>query len=323
MKKLVWGIIGCGDVAEVKSGPAFQQIKDSELLAVMRRDTEKARDFAQRHNVPVWYDDAEELLNDSRINAVYIATPPSTHVELTLKAIKAGKNIYLEKPMAMDSQEAVSIIKALEQSKSKLTVAHYRRKLPAFLKVKELLEEKSIGAVRFADIKILQPPKSDLIAESDENWRIDPAISGGGYFHDLAPHQIDLMYHFFGETQQIEGFSSNQNPSYPADDIVNGIIRFKNEVHFNGIWSFNVSAADQNDECIIYGSKGAISFSFFGDKVFLKSEDRSEEFNFEPLPHVQLPMITATADYFLGRGKNPCSAEDGLVVMKIMDRFCS
>jgi predicted dehydrogenase len=191
-------------VAEVKSGPAFQQIKDSELLAVMRRDTEKARDFAQRHNVPVWYDDAEELLNDSRINAVYIATPPSTHVELTLKAIKAGKNVYLEKPMAKNSQECTKIIKALEDSKSKLTVAHYRRKLPAFLKVKELLEEKSIGAVRFADIKILQPPKSDLVADSDENWRIDPAISGGGYFHDLAPHQIDLMYHFLEKLSRLK-----------------------------------------------------------------------------------------------------------------------
>ncbi|MDT0687747.1 Gfo/Idh/MocA family protein [Autumnicola psychrophila] len=323
MKKLVWGILGCGDVAEVKSGPAFQKIYNSELLAVMRRNAVKAEDFAKRHNVPTWYNNAEELLKDSRINAIYIATPPSTHVELTLKAIQAGKNIYLEKPMAINAQESARIIEALNKSKSKLTVAHYRRKLPAFLKVKELLENMSIGEIRFADIQILQSPKSKLIADSDENWRIDPAISGGGYFHDLAPHQIDLMYQFFGEPEYVQGISGNQNNLYPADDIVNGIIRFKSGVQFRGIWCFNASEKDQKDECTIFGSHGSISFSFFGDKVVLNSEEHSETFDFEPLPHVQQPMIKATVDYFLGNAENPCSAEDGLAVMNIMDRFCS
>lgn len=322
MDKVVWGIIGCGDVAEVKSGPAFQKIKNSELLAVMRRDPEKAKDFALRHQVPHWYDNAEELLENSRINAVYIATPPSTHLEITLKAIAAGKNIYLEKPMALNRTEAEKISAALSKSNSKLTVAHYRRKLPAFIKVKELLEQKQIGEVRFADIHILQSSKPGIVAETGKNWRTTPEVSGGGYFHDLAPHQLDLMYHYFGEIISAEGFSANQAGNYEADDIVNGLIVFKNGVQFRGIWSFNIAEADKKDSCTIYGSQGSIKFSFFGDKVSLRTNGNTEDFQFDPVPHVQQPMIEATVQYFLGNAANPCSAEEGLTVMKLMDSFC-
>ena len=80
MNAVKWGIIGCGDVTEVKSGPAFNKVKNSSLVAVMRRDGEKARDYAHRHNVPKWYSDAEALINDPDVNAVYVATPPSSHV---------------------------------------------------------------------------------------------------------------------------------------------------------------------------------------------------------------------------------------------------
>ncbi len=319
----MWGIIGCGDVAEVKSGPAFQKIANSELLAVMRRNANKAKDFAERHQVPFWYDSVENLLENPEINTVYIATPPSSHLEITLKAIEAEKHVYLEKPMALSAEEAETILKALEKSTTKLTVAHYRRKLPAFLKVGELLERQVIGQIRFAEIKILQPPKSSLIADSEDNWRIKPSISGGGYFHDLAPHQLDLMISFFGEINDFRGFSSNQQNLYKADDIINGIISFKSGVQFSGLWCFNISEKDKKDQCIIYGSKGSISFSFFGDKVSINSQTGKEVLHFDTIPHIQQPMIQAAVEYFLGKANNPCSAEDGLSVMKVIDRFCN
>lgn len=271
--KISWGILGCGDVAEVKSGPAFQKCKNSELLAVMRRNSAKAEDFAKRHNVELWYDDADELLKNKHINAVYIATPPASHLEYTLKAIKAGRDIYLEKPMTRTADEAQQILNALEKSKVKLTIAHYRRRLPAFLKVKELLQNKEIGNIRFAKIEILQPLKSDIIVETDKNWRVDPEVSGGGYFYDLAPHQLDLMYEFFGSIEAMQGFSKNQAASYKAVDIVNGIVSFKNGVQLQGLWCFNVAEKDKKDQCIIYGSEGTITFSFYGGKVVLASEN--------------------------------------------------
>ena len=112
LKAVRWGIIGCGNVTEVKSGPAFQKAERSNLVAVMRRDGAKARDYAQRHGVPRWYDDAQALINDAEVDAVYVATPPSTHKLYALMAIAAGKPVYVEKPMAMDAAECEAIIAA-------------------------------------------------------------------------------------------------------------------------------------------------------------------------------------------------------------------
>ncbi|MDW5288250.1 Gfo/Idh/MocA family oxidoreductase [Formosa sp. PL04] len=322
MNKIVWGIIGCGDVAEVKSGPAFSRIEHSELKAVMRRNLAKAEDFAKRHNVKYWYDNAAQILEDPDINAVYIATPPASHLQYTLDAINAGKHVYLEKPMALNTTEAKQIVVALKRSKTKLTVAHYRRHLPAFLKVKELLCENKIGEVLFADIQILQSRKSNLIAKSDVPWRLDPKVSGGGLFHDLAPHQLDLMYTYFGDYTSAIGFSRSKN-NQEADTIVNGIIQFKNGIQCRGVWSFNSAEADQKDECIIYGTEGRIVFSFFGEVVKYYKNGEAYSFNFNNPKHVQQPMISAVVDYFLGQGENPCSAEEALKVTEIMDAFTS
>ena len=141
MAAIRWGIIGCGDVTEVKSGPAFGKVPNSELVAVMRRDADKAKDYASRHNVPKWYSDADKLINDPDINAIYVATPPSSHEEYTLAAIKAGKPVYVEKPMTVSAGSALTMTKAADEKKIKLVVAHYRRAQPLFNKVKQLITE--------------------------------------------------------------------------------------------------------------------------------------------------------------------------------------
>jgi len=99
-KTIHWGIIGCGDVTELKSGPAFQKVPGSKLVAVMRRNADLARDYAKRHGVARWYSDASELINDPQVDAVYVATPPDSHALYAIQAMKAGKPVYVEKPMA-------------------------------------------------------------------------------------------------------------------------------------------------------------------------------------------------------------------------------
>ncbi|SIQ15203.1 Gfo/Idh/MocA family protein [Maribacter ulvicola] len=316
-----WGIIGCGDVAEVKSGPAFQLAENSALLCVMRRNANKAQDFAHRHHVPNWTNSAQDILRDKEINAVYIATPPSTHLQYTLEALKTNKHVYLEKPMALNALEAKEICNAVKNSKSKLTVAHYRRKLPAFLKVKELLDQNAIGKITHADIQILQAKKSLFIANSEENWRINPEISGGGYFYDLGPHQIDLMYHYFGAMNKVSGTSYSTEHNSKIEDTVNGVISFENGIQFRGIWNFTSSPLNEKDECIIYGTEGSIKFSFFDSEVHLNNLKGTEIFKFKNPKHVQEPMIKATVDYFLGQNENPCAAEDGLLVMDTLERL--
>jgi predicted dehydrogenase len=314
---VTWGVIGCGDVVEVKSGPAFQKCDNSKLLAVMRRNGDLAEDFAKRHNVPLWYNDADELLANPDINAIYIATPPSTHLEYALKALDAGKNVYIEKPMAINDEEAVISRDAVHKSTQKLVVAHYRRFLPMYVKVKELINSNTIGDIKFVDLRFLQPYDFNDKA----TWRLDKEISGGGYFHDIAPHQIDLMYYFFGDYDIAKGISVNQSKINNVDDTVNGIISFKNNIQFRGMWSFAIPNDLEEDRCVIYGENGTIVISFYKEKLILNSTKINKTFEFKNPENIQFPMIHETVNYFLGKRSNPCPVEDGRLVTKLMQEF--
>ncbi|CAN5460833.1 Gfo/Idh/MocA family oxidoreductase [soil metagenome] len=321
MADINWGIIGCGNVTEVKSGPAYNKIAGSKLVAVMRRDAAKAADYAQRHGVGKWYSDAEELMNDPEINSVSVATPPAFHLEYALAAIKKGLNVYVEKPVTRNAHEAQQMADAVRQSGARLTVAHYRRALPMFLTVKDLLAKDTIGEVRTVQIRMWQNRKPQLIADVEDNWRVNPELSGGGYFHDLAPHQLDLMLFYFGEPEKYHGFSLNQSGFTPADDHVCGQILFKNKVVVNGSWCFNVAESEWTDTCEIIGTKGKIIFPFFGTYITWKNEEQEQTLNFTHPQHIQQPMIEKIVAYFKDEGPNPCTIDEALVLMKILDAF--
>ncbi|MBD1364061.1 Gfo/Idh/MocA family oxidoreductase [Mucilaginibacter sp. ZT4R22] len=320
-QKIKWGIIGCGDVTELKSGQAYNKIADSSLVAVMRRDAEKAADYARRHNVGKWYSDAELLMNDPEVNAVSIATPPSSHLDYAKRAIAKGLNVYVEKPVTRNAAEAEAMAEAVRESGAKLTVAHYRRALPMFLYVKSLLENNAIGDVRTVQIRMWQNREPKVPTYPGTNWRLDPEVSGGGYFHDLAPHQLDLMLYFFGEPEHYNGYSLNQANSSPADDHVCGLIVFKNKVIVNGSWSFNVAESEAVDTCEIVGTKGKITFPFFGKFVTLKTEAGEETTDFTHPMHIQQPMIEKIVAFFKDEGPNPCTIDEAVVLMKIIDSF--
>lgn len=321
MKEIKWGIIGCGEVTEVKSGPAFNKVPNSSLVAVMRRNAAKAKDYADRHQVPRWYSDASQLISDPQVNAIYIATPPSSHEAYALAAIRAGKSVYVEKPMALNFAAAQQMALAAGAAAVKLTVAHYRREWPLFKKVKQLIQEKAIGDVRLARLEFYKTPllPEELLIEKNA-WRVDPAIAGGGLFHDLAPHQLDLMFHFFGAAQKINGIAANQSAQYAADDLVAGNILFKSGVAFSGAWCF--TAVANSDRCEIIGTEGKISFSFFnGYTIELTAGDNSTRFEFVPLQHVQEPMIGEVVKYFLDEAPNPCTGAEGAEIMRWIEAF--
>jgi len=314
-----WGIIGCGDVTEIKSGPAFNKVANSSLVAVMRRNAGKAADYAKRHHVPRWYSNADELINDPEVNAIYIATPPSSHEQYALAAIEAGKPVYVEKPMAINYAAAKNMADAADAANVKMVVAHYRRQWPLFKKIKELITEKVIGDTRLVKLALYKTAYTkEQLANENLAWRIDPAISGGGIFHDLAPHQLDILYHLFGNAKNVTGMALNQAGIYKADDMVAGNILFENGIVFSGAWCFN--AYEQSDRCEIIGSKGKIGFSFFdGGGIELLTGSTTTIFDFDALQHVQQPMIEAVTNYFLGNGPNPCSGYEGSVIMRWME----
>jgi predicted dehydrogenase len=317
MKKINWGIIGCGDVTEIKSGPAFNKVPGSAMVAVMRRNAAKAADYASRHNVPRWYTDANQLINDPGVNAIYIATPPSSHEMYTIAAINAGKPVYVEKPMALNFAAAQNMARTAAEKNIKLVVAHYRRAWPLFKKLKQLLDDRAIGEPGAARLEFYRPvfTKEELAVEKNA-WRVNPAISGGGLFHDLAPHQLDIMFHLFGPAKKINGISSNQNKLYTAT----GNILFESGMSFTGDWCF--TAAETKDHCEIIGSAGKISFSFFsGNNIELVTNNKTTTLLFDALQHVQQPMIEKVVQYFLGETDNPCTGEEGAEVMRWIEEF--
>ncbi len=321
MTDVKWGIIGCGNVTEKKSGQAYNKVPNSMLVAVMRRDSAKAADYAARHRVGKWYSDAAALLNDTEVNAVSIATPPAFHLEYAIEALKKGLHVYIEKPVTRTAAEAQAMADAVKTHHGKLTVAHYRRALPMFLYVKDLLAKQAIGDVRTVQIRMWKSIRPDIVADSETNWRVNPELSGGGYFHDLAPHQLDLMLYFFGEPEKYHGYSLNQSNTYPADDHVCGEIVFKNKVVVNGSWSFNVAESQTIDLCEIVGTQGKISFPFFGDWVRLENEAGIQTEKFIHPEHIQQPMIQKIVAYFRGEGPNPCPVEEAVVLMQLLDAF--
>lgn len=318
-----WGIIGAGDVCEVKSAPAMNRIQNSKLIAVMRRNGAKARDYAERHGVPKWYDDADKLINDPEINSIYIATPPGSHEEYTLRAAKAGKPVYVEKPMARTYKECISMVEACKRANVPLFTAYYRRSLPNFLKIKSMLKEEIIGEVRYVNIQVNKALQPDIVWSSGntDNWRIVPEISGGGYFYDLASHQLDIMDFLFGPIKGAHGVARNQASVYAAEDIVMGTFYFENGIVGQGTWCFSTSKASDKEVTTIVGSKGQISFPFFSDHtVTVEVEGREKEIMKFDIPvNIQQPLIQTIVNELLGKGQCPSTGVSGARTNKVME----
>ena len=317
--KVKWGIIGCGDVTEVKSGPAFQNVENSELIAVMRRNGEKAADYAKRHNVPKWYDNADALINDPDINAIYVATPPSSHAKYAIKSMKAGKPVYVEKPMAMNVIECQQMVDTSKETGIPLFVAYYRRALPYFVKLRDLMEMKAIGDVRLINLVLHWPVKPEEL-QGSAGWRVDPSISGGGHFHDLAAHQLDYLEYVFGPIKKVAGVATNQAGLYPSDDVVSAAFQFESGVVGTGSWCFTIPEKQSMDVCELIGSKGRISFSFFSNTVLhVETETMVENFNIPHPAHVHQPLVNLVVKDLRGEGICPSTGETGLRATLLMD----
>ncbi len=318
-----WGIIGVGDVCEVKSAPAMQKIKNSTIVAVMRRNAEKAADYASRHGIDKWYGNADQLITDPEINAIYVATPPSTHAEYVVAAAMSGKPVYVEKPMGINHAECVTMIDVCKQAGVPLYVAYYRRALPNFLKVKELIDDGKVGAVRAVNISLLKSVDNNISVKTEKNWRVNPSISGGGYFVDLASHQFDLLNYLFGRIVDVHGFSKNQAGLYPAEDIVTASFLFESGVLGVGKWCFTAAPCAEEEYITIIGSEGKLTFPCFGDAEVVLSRDgqHDEKFNFVYPQHIQQPLIETVVADLLGKGKCHSMGIDAEHANWVMDRI--
>lgn len=317
MTEIRWGIVGCGDVCEVKSGPGFQKATGSRLVAVMRRDRAKAEDFARRHGVPRFYDEATRLIDDPEVDAVCIATPPGAHCELALSVARAGKPCYVEKPMARNTAECQRMNEAFDRAGKKLFVAYYRRCLPRFVKLKELVHDGTLGtitSVLYRYSRVYQSARSRA-------WRLDPAESGGGIFLDIGSHLLDLLDFLFGPLLEVRGSAAQVAPE-EVESLVAMSFRTNDGAVGCGLWNFAAHAGE--DRLEITGTAGRVSVSLLSNEpLVIERADQRTELHLPNPAHVQQPLIQSVVDELLGRGSCPSTGASAARTSAVMDTVLS
>lgn len=318
-KIIRWGIIGCGNVTEVKSGPAYQKTEGFKIEAVMRRDADKAADYAKRHGIQKYYTNADDLINDTEIDAIYIATPPDTHKYYGLKVAIAGKICCIEKPLAPNYQDCISIYETFEEKKIPLFVAYYRRTLPRFEQIKKWLDTNSIGEIRHIRWH-LSKPTSEQDKSGTYNWRTDSEIATGGYFDDLASHGLDLFIHLLGNIKEVSGISLNQQGLYSSQDTVTAC--WAHETGVTGTGSWNFGCYEREDKIEIYGSKGKITFSVFENvPLALTNEEGETALNIEHPENIQLHHVQQMREHLLGNSIHPSNGFTAAHTNWVMDKI--
>lgn len=323
-----WGFIGCGEVTEKKSGPAFAMVEGSRVVAVMSRNEERVLSYATRHHIPRYYTDPQSLINDPDVNAVYIATPPSSHATYAIMSMRAGKPVYIEKPMASTYEDCLRINRISQLTGIPCFVAYYRRQLPYFRKVKQLLDDRRIGNPLNVQLRLAVPPRElDTANGAQMPWRLQPDIAGGGgYFYDLAPHQLDLLHWLFGDITDAKGYVANMAHLYEVPDTINASFLFMNGLTGSASWCFVAHPSSREDRIQVFGTEGSMAFSVYDYKdIELLSTKGKERFSLENPPHVQMPIITNVINHL--RGLETCTQDNieatsvNWVMDKILGKF--
>lgn len=321
-REIRWGMIGAGNVTEMKSGPAFNKVPGSSLVAVMRRSGHLAEDYAKRHGVPMWFTDADDLINCKDVNAVYVATPPYMHADLAIRAMEAGKPVYVEKPMALSYAECRKMLKTSTETGQSLFVAYYRRALPAFLKVKDLIDSGQIGTPLMVDVVLHREARQADLEPGKNSWHVDPKLAGGGYFFDLASHQLDYLDFLFGPVTEAKGIAVNQAGYYPAEDSVSGTFIFENGVTGTGSWCF-VAPQQAISDCIrITGSEGYITIpSFTHGEVAMYNREGTHKFRFQNHENIQFNLIKQVVADLQGLTTCPSTGESAARTSAVLEEM--
>ncbi len=315
METIRWGMIGCGDVAEVKSGPALQKAEGSTLVAVMRRERDKAEDYARRHDVPRVHASAEDLIDDAEVDAVYIATPPSSHCDLALRVAAAGKPCLVEKPMAMNHAECLRMVEAFRAARCPLWVAYYRRALPRFLKVRELLRARAIGQLTSIHVNVTAPL---AVGDAAKAWRFNTDIAGAGLFLDLASHHFDIIDFLAGPITEAAGFALNTGGSYAAEDVTVAAFQIGDKLAGTGVWNFNAPVSA--DSIVFTGSEGDIATAVLADAdVVVTRGGQPNLYRFRNPPHVHQPLIQTIVNELRGQGTCESTGESGARAARVTD----
>lgn len=319
-----WGIIGCGSVCEVKSGPALYRARGSELSSVMRRNAALAADFARRHRVPRFTTDADEVINDPEVDIVYIATPPGEHLSYALRVAAANKPCYVEKPMARSGAECAIMNEAFRRAGKPLFVAYYRRALPRFLKVRELLASGVLGRVLAVSHVYQGRANPRAAAGAPAGWREEVALSGGGLFVDLGSHVLDWLDFAFGPLLGVRGHAARRSDEEvararaPEDTVV---MSFGTETGVLGTARYQFHTQAAVDRLEIVGTLGTLALSVFGEEPLeLMLGGACEQIAVAHPAHVHQPLVQSIVQELGGRGRCVSTGESAERTSHVIDR---
>lgn len=317
-------MIGTGNVTEKKSAPSFNKIANSRLVAVGNRTPAKAEDYAKRHGIQTWHHDPFDVIHDPNVNVVYISTPPGSHMEYALETIKAGKPVYIEKPMARTWEECEIINQAAEKKGTPVFVAYYRRSLDYFKKVKEVIESRKLGKILNINMQQYFPARDEDYKSHALPWRVIPEDSGGGYFHDVGCHALDILFYIFGYPERVSGMKTSVAGLYEPEDTLGATLLLPNETIVTGSWSFIIPETYRKDRVEVIGDQGKMEFSIFSfDPITLVQGENKETITIIQPEHIQMPLIQTIVSELNGEGTCPSTGKTAAITSRVMDEILS
>jgi predicted dehydrogenase len=308
MKKLRWGLIGCGDISRKRIAPALRDLGQCKLLAVTRSNYALAKSFAQEFGAKRWYEHWQDLMMDEEIDAIYIATPVYLHAEQAIAAAKAGKHVLCEKPMALHVKECDRIIETCEKHGVTFGVAYYRHFYPVIARVRDIISSGEIGEPVIAEIQAFE--WFERKPGEPRSWLLEKKLAGGGPMMDFGCHRIEILQHLFGTVREMQSQICNVHFfTRDVEDTAYVSLLFENHTH--ALLRVTHAAYEARDTLDIFGTKGTIHIPVLNDGTLLvKTEEGERTEHYPAHQNVHQPLIE---DFTHAVLEKRAPAVDGLV----------
>lgn len=317
MKKLTWGLIGCGDIARKRVAPALRDLDNCDFLGVSREREELAEGFAKEFGAKRWYGTWPDLLKDEEIDAVYIATPVHLHAQQTIAAAEAGKHVLCEKPMAINVSECDRMIAACHAHQVKLGVAYYRHFYPVVGRIKEIIQSGEIGEPVLTQINAFESFNPQ--ADHPRHWLLETDRSGGGPMFDFGCHRIEVLTNIFGAISKVSALTANVLFDREVEDTAMALFQFERGTC--GVLSVT-HAAQPQDTLDVFGSNGSIHVPVLNEgtmRVTSAAGERVEAHS--PDVNLHAPLIADFVDAVISDRQPAVSGETGRMVGIIEDQI--
>lgn len=312
-------ILGFGIFGEHRLIPGFKNSKNAEIYAITKTDLKAAKEKAEKHNIPMYfaYSDKESYLNDKNIDAVYVATPNNLHAKNTIDCLKAGKNVIVEKPMAMNAEECRQMIDAAEKSNCKLMIAHCMRYNKTINYVKEQINKGILGNI----LSITADFFSEA-TKSARKWKFNREFAGGGAAFDLGVHLIDTVRYLAGSNViKAENITIQKDTNQDRMDLIASfLLKFENDIIGRATASY---LGKRKLFLEIFGENGYIrAYNWNENNQLVRIEsDINDKFETYTIQNQDMyaDMLDGFCRSIRGETEIPIPGQEGLINQQIID----